>query len=392
MINFFTKRLTGTTIAFYSTILSSAYLLSACSGDPANPEVTAEQFAACRVGDNYHDECFGKTTTLTAIVEHYSSDGVHMSVRTSCDSPDSLFNVDAVNLDRQYSEENKDKCVKVFAEIGAKNTIYPDITVEETVWIETAQQFGARKTREQFVAGGWESIEEFNNAKKAGIESRSDWLALQAEIRMKKLADAEWEQIPSWPAGLAGFSFDQAASDPAAKGCNDLVQARWSEYKKRTTRFAYPVIYDPLTQSRYFFLLNEEIDQQDVLIERFSPVWRSKKSPNHYLFYSAENRFSSWSIDENGTFRDAVLQRDGEIFDTSKILEEIVAIMNKVRPNIEPSEYGRYGIVPDRSHGSEIKSCDRSTYQTIENIPFRVRVKGNAGGQYLTIRDVLQAK
>lgn len=392
MINFFTKRLTGTTIAFYSTILSSAYLLSACSGDPANPEVTAEQFAACRVGDSYHDECFGKTTTLTAIVEHYSSDGVHMSVRTSCDSPDSLFNVDAVNLDRQYSEENKNKCVKVFAEIGPKNTIYPDITVEETVWIETAQQFDERKTREQFVAGGWESIEEFNNAKKAGIKSRSDWLALQAEQRMKELSDAEWEQVQKWPDGLAGFSFDQDSPVNSLQGCETLIEANWSEYKKRTTRSAYPIIYDPSSQSIYYFLLNEEIDQRDVLIEKLWPVWQSKKSPNHYLLYSVENRFSSLAIDKSGTFRGAVLQRDGEAFDSSKRLEEMVEIMNKIRPNVAPDEYDRYGIIPDGLDGTEIKRCDRRTYQTIEDIPFRVKSKGDASGQYLTIREVLQGK
>ena len=107
MIKFFTKHLTRATTAFFSTTLILAYLLSACSRNPAKPDVTAEQFAACRAGDRYTDECFGKTTSLTAIVERYSSDGVHMSVRTRCDSPEALFNVDVVNLDRQYFKENK---------------------------------------------------------------------------------------------------------------------------------------------------------------------------------------------------------------------------------------------------------------------------------------------
>jgi len=313
-----------------------------------------------------------------------------MGVRTSCESPEAIFDVDAVNLDRQYFKENEDKCVKVFAEIGAENTVYPDITVEKTVWIETAQQ---RKTREQFVAGGWKSIGEFNNAKKDGIESRYDWLALQAERRMKEFADAEWEKVESWPAGLAGFAFSPGSQNLSQENCDNLIRAKWSEWKKLTYRLANLTIYDPSSQSRYTFLIDEEMNQRWVVIEKLW-LWRSKKSPRHYLLYSVESRFESWAIDKNGTFRPAVLQRNGEVIDGLWLLKEIAAIGAKTRPDIPASEYSRYGIVPDdmEEKGGEIKRCDRRAYQTIENIPFVVKSKGDARGQYLTIREVLQAK
>jgi hypothetical protein len=376
--------------ALYWATLIPMILLSGCGGNPENPDVTAEEFAACRTDDTYDHKCLGETTTLTAIVEHHSGDGVHMSVRATCDSEDSPFSVDAVNLDSKYAKDNKDKCVKVFAKIGPENTIYPDITVKETIWIETKQQFEARKDNERFIEGGWESKEEYENAKKEGYEDRRDaWLALKKEQRAKQLADAEWQQLQAWPEKLSGFSLNPGRGET----CETLLKSSYSEYKGRHTRTAYPHIYDPSTRTRYYFMLNEEIDQRDVYVERLWPIWKSKKSPDHYLVYSKANRFGSFKLGQDGIFRDAELQRDGGKFDS---LEDTVAIMNKVRPNIEPDEYRRYGILPDESEGQEIQKCERSTYQTIEELPFLVREnlqeKGIVGKPYLTIKEVLRAE
>jgi TonB family protein len=368
-------------------LLIFAALLSACSGSPDNPDVTAEQFSACRAGDSdkYSDECEGKTVTLTAIVNHYSSDGVRMSIRTRCDSKDELFSVDAANLDLKYSEKYKDKCVKVFAEIGPENTIYPDINVKETIWVESAKEFEARKDHIMFVTGGWKTKEEYESAKEQGYHSRSDWLAETKKKRAEFLANADWEQVQQWPAAMSGFAFNVSTED----GCEELIEARWSDYKKRSTRSAYPNIYDSSTQSNYYFMFNEEIGQREVLVDRLWPVWRSKKSPNHYLFYSPITRFSLWEISNDGNVRTAVLQRDGKIFGSSEYLSEAVDIMDKVRPNIEPTEFYRYGIMPDELGDTLLRNCERNTYQTIENISFPLKEKGSFGRLHFTINQVL---
>ena len=371
-------------------LLIFAALLSACSGSPDNPDVTTEQFSACRAGDSdkYSDECEGKTVTLTAIVNHYSSDGVRMSIRTRCDSKDELFSVDAANLDLKYSEKYKDKCVKVFTEIGPENTIYPDINVKETIWVESAKEFVARKDHEKFITGGWKTKEEYESAKEQGYHSRSDWLAEMQRKRVEFLANADWEQMQQWPAAMSGFSFSMSEVE---NGCEKLIEAKWSDYKKRTIRRAYPTIYNATTQSVYMFMFNEEIDQREVYVNRLWPVWRSKKSPNHYLFYSPITSFSLWEISNDGNLRQAVLQRDGKIFGSSENLFEMVDIMNKVRPNIEPTEFYRYGIMPDEPEAgySVLRKCDRKTYQTIENLSFPLREKGSFGRLYFTINQVL---
>lgn len=371
----------------FLTLPILAALLSACSGSPDNPDVTTEQFSACRAGDSdkYSDECEGKTVTLTAIVNYYSSDGVRMSVRTRCDSKDELFSVDAANLDLKYSEKYKDKCVKVFAEIGPENTIYPDINVEETIWVESAKEFVARKDHEKFITGGWKTKEEYESAKEQGHHSRSDWLAEMQRKRVEFLANADWEQVQQWPAAMSGFSFSMSEVE---KGCEKLIEARWSDYKNRTVRQAYPTIYNATTQSVYSFMFNEEIDQRQVLVDRLWPVWRSKKSPNHYLFYSPITLFSLWEISNNGNVRTGTLQRDGEIYNP---IYDYVAIMDKVRPNIEPTEFYRYGIIPDEPEAGDavLRKCDRKTYQTIENLSFPLREKGSFGRLYFTINQVL---
>ncbi len=362
-----------------------ALLLSACGGDPENPDVTAEQFAACRENNKYNDDCQGETTTLTAIVESHSSDGVRMSVRQSCGSSDELFTVDAENLDSKYFENNKGRCVRVFAEIGPENTIYPDITVNETVWTESAAEFELRQESARFIAGGWESREEFERAKAQGITDRATWIQWQAAKRAEALADAEWEQVQSWPEALSGFWVNVSLE----QSCDNLIVADWSDLKRRITRRAFPTIYDPATRSRYFFIFNEELDQREDVVERLWPVWRSKKSPAHYLFYSPTNRFDLWEVQKDGTARGATLQRDGKPFGTDEQLAETVAIMNKVRPNIEPSEYHRYGIMPEQADGSEVRRCERQTYQTLEALPFPLREKGDLGRKYFTIEQVL---
>jgi len=368
-------------------LLIFAALLSACSGSPDNPDVTTEQFSACRAGDSdkYSDECEGKTVTLTAIVNHYSGDGVRMSVRTHCDSKDELFSVDAANLDLKYSEKYKDKCVKVFAEIGPENTIYPDINVKETIWMESAKEFVARKDHEKFITGGWKTKEEYESAKEQGYHSRSDWLAEMQRKRVEFLANADWEQMQQWPAAMSGFSFSMSEVE---NGCEKLIEATWSDYKKRTIRRAYPTIYNATTQSVYMFMFNEEIDQREVLVDRLWPVWRSKKSPNHYLFYSPITLFSLWEISNDGNVQSGTLQRDGENYDPAY---DYVAIMNKVRPNIEPTEFYRYGIMPDEPEAREsvLRKCDRKTYQTIENLSFPLKEKGSFGRLYFTINQVL---
>jgi TonB family protein len=372
----------------FLTLPILAALLSACGGSPDNPDVTTEQFSACRAGDSdkYSDECEGKTVTLTAIVNHYSSDGVRMSIRTRCDSKDELFSVDAANLDLKYSEKYKDKCVKVFAEIGPENTIYPDINVKETIWVESAKEFVARKDHEKFITGGWKTKEEYESAKEQGYHSRSDWLAEMQRKRVEFLANADWEQMQQWPAAISGFSFSISEVE---NGCEKLIEARWSDYKNRTIRRAYPTIYNATTQSVYMFMFNEEIDQREVLVDRLWPVWRSKKSPNHYLFYSPITRFSLWEISNDGNVRTAVLQRDGKIFGSSEYLSETVDIMNKVRPNIESTEFYRYGIMPDESGDTVLRKCDRKYYQTIENLSFPLREKGSFGRLHFTINQAL---
>jgi hypothetical protein len=100
---------------------------------------------------------------------------------------------------------------------------------------------------------------------------------------------------------MAGFSLNSSLE----QSCENLIVAEWSDFKKRTTRLAFPTVYDPSTQSRYYFMFNEEIDQQEVLVEKLWPVWRSKKSPNHYLFYSSINRFDLWEVQKDGTARGA---------------------------------------------------------------------------------------
>ena len=368
-------------------LLIFAALLSACSGSPDNPDVTTEQFSACRAGDSdkYSDECEGKTVTLTAIVNHYSGDGVRMSVRTHCDSKDELFSVDAANLDLKYSEKYKDKCVKVFAEIGPENTIYPDINVKETIWMESAKEFVARKDHEKFITGGWKTKEEYESAKEQGYHSRSDWLVEMQRKRVEFLANADWEQVQQWPAAMSGFAFSMSEVE---NGCEKLIEARWSDYKNRTIRRAYPTIYNATTQSVYMFMFNEEIDQREVLVGRLWPVWRSKKSPNHYLFYSPITLFRLWEISNDGNVQSGTLQRDGENYDPAY---DYVAIMNKVRPNIEPTEFYRYGIMPDEPEAREsvLRKCDRKTYQTIENLSFPLKEKGSFGRLYFTINQVL---
>jgi TonB family protein len=292
-----------------------------------------------------------------------------MSVRTRCDSKDELFSVDAENLDLKYSEKYKDKCVKVFAEIGLENIINPDINVKETIWVESAKEFEARKDHIMFITGGWKTKEEYENAKKQGILKRSDWLA-----------NADWEQVQQWPEAMSGFEFDLSEVD----GCEKMIQAKWSSYKKRMTRIASALIYDPSTQSTYLFVLNEETDARLVYAHRWGPVWRSKKSPDHYLFYT-KGGFRLWEIRDDGTARTGVLQRDGNTFDSS---EDIVAIINKVRPNFEPAEYYRYGIMPELGT-TELRKCKRETYQVIEDLPFALKEKDSLGRMHFTINQVL---
>jgi hypothetical protein len=118
-----------------------------------------------------------------------------MSLRDNCSGSGATSSVDALNLEYAYSEENKGRCVRVIAEIGAKNFTTPDITVEETVWMESDDSYMARlggfASVEKYKlsqAGDFENAEEFEMANKIGLSTKAEWDAHQKAVEEELLA------------------------------------------------------------------------------------------------------------------------------------------------------------------------------------------------------------
>lgn len=160
-------------------------------------KVSLSEFITCesKGGSYYKNECQNKVGVYYAIVGSHSDDGVSMSLRDNCSGSGATSSVDALNLEYAYSEENKGRCVRVIAEIGAKNFTTPDITVEETVWMESDDSYMARlggfASVEKYKlsqAGDFENAEEFEMANKIGLSTKAEWDAHQKAVEEELLA------------------------------------------------------------------------------------------------------------------------------------------------------------------------------------------------------------
>ena len=160
-------------------------------------KVSLSEFITCesKGGSYYKNECQNKVGVYYAIVGSHSDDGVSMSLRDNCSGSCATSSVDALNLEYAYSEDNKGRCVRVIAEIGAKNFTTPDITVEETVWMESDDSYMARlggfASVEKYKlsqAGDFENAEEFEMANKIGLSTKAEWDAHQKAVEEELLA------------------------------------------------------------------------------------------------------------------------------------------------------------------------------------------------------------
>jgi len=101
--------------------------------------VSFNDFKTCGTKDNsyYENYCQGKTVVWHAIVGGHSSDGVRLNIIESCDDRSIEIAVDARGIFKKFSNENKEKCIQVFARIADKNFSVPDINVKAVLSIET---------------------------------------------------------------------------------------------------------------------------------------------------------------------------------------------------------------------------------------------------------------
>lgn len=104
----------------------------------ANDSIDFDDFEKCynQGGAFYAERCLNKSVELTGIVGNYSSDGVLLTLRKTCES-ERLFNADVKNLRSDFFAANEDKCVRMRVKIGQANFMTPDVLVDSIIWIES---------------------------------------------------------------------------------------------------------------------------------------------------------------------------------------------------------------------------------------------------------------
>ena len=199
--------------------------------------------------------------------------------------------------------------------------------------------------------GGFESAQEFESARAAGIGSRLAWLA-----------DADWERIERLP--------DAFFSIQAASGSCEILQSMWSAWKGRQFRHGSIMQRDPAASTFFLFLLNEEIDQREVVVVPVGPFWRSRKLPDHYMVYSPTLEFSLYRIAEDGVPVGVWPQLGGVVQDGVSALQRTLDVTNGTRLRASPDDFAKWGIAPDADMDDRLGVCDESTYETILDVPF----------------------
>ena len=104
--------------------------------------VSFQEFEDCKIS-GYDTYCKGKMASMYATLDSFSTDGVRLYLKKNCNDKD-FISVDAPNLGKGFHDSNKKRCGKFLFRIGDKNWLYPDIYVNETLWIETDKEFYSR--------------------------------------------------------------------------------------------------------------------------------------------------------------------------------------------------------------------------------------------------------
>jgi hypothetical protein len=160
---------------FVVITMISLLLMAGCNQDVNSPDIELEDFVSCKSssGRDYYNNCKGKTIIFSAIVDTYSNDGVRLNLKKSCDDLESVSRVDVVNLNSSFSLNNMERCVKIFAEVGRENFIYPDMIALKVLWIETAAEVSARKSKAESRKAEEERQIKIKMAKETDINSEN---------------------------------------------------------------------------------------------------------------------------------------------------------------------------------------------------------------------------
>ena len=119
-------------------------------------QVSLRQFKECDTagGTTYSQKCFGRSVVWYATVRNYGDEGVYLDVVENCDQDrDESKAIWSKQLSREFSNQNKNRCVQFIGTIRDENILTPTVYIKEVIWLETdeekASRLAAQKRREE---------------------------------------------------------------------------------------------------------------------------------------------------------------------------------------------------------------------------------------------------
>ena len=150
--------------------------------------------------DDDYFRCFNKTGVWQVVVERYSSDGVHLSLRNDDCAVGNLHsaNVDAINLSENFANRYMQTCIRVLVRVGDENLMTPDVTVLKLIDVEPEESTIARKkgfegleSYKAFLDSGFADADAYRKARSIGLETPEQWQAYQQLQAEKRAAERE---------------------------------------------------------------------------------------------------------------------------------------------------------------------------------------------------------
>jgi hypothetical protein len=227
-----------------------------------------------------------------------------------------------------------------------------------------------------FRDGGFVSEAEYDRARALGLKTRQDWLT-----------EPDWAEVKDFPSGYLTVRHNPISEpdlEAIEKGQCEIVTSRWSDFRGKRVRNAYPRITDPVSKAKYVFFLNEETNQQMVIVDRAKNMWRSTKAPDYFLVYYSVMGFTLYKVSGDGVFMESKILRDGLEYSASDRVAEIAKLGSDARLRSSPSEHGRWGILLDAVIDPSV-NCARDTYEAIETLPFVEKKTG----KIFTIKQIM---
>ncbi|MDC0500085.1 hypothetical protein OAN58_04350 [Paracoccaceae bacterium] len=119
-------------------------------------QVSLRQFKECDTagGPTYSQKCFGKNVVWYATVKNYGDEGVYLDAVENCDQDrDESKAIWSKQLSREFSNQNKNRCIHFIGTIRDENWTTPTIYIKEVIWLETdkekVRRLATQKRREE---------------------------------------------------------------------------------------------------------------------------------------------------------------------------------------------------------------------------------------------------